>query len=102
MVSEVFVVWSCLFVKVRSLLKRFFHITGYVTTNTRYIALVEDVIAPENVQLQKSRENDLKTLIVSKRLYRLPSLLQIIADQQLMTLCASSNRQMCMDCILRV
>eukprot|EP00970_Alexandrium_tamarense_P014365 scaffold4049_cov204-Alexandrium_tamarense.AAC.52 len=41
-----------------------FNAYGYVTTNTRYIALVEDAIAPENVQLQKSRENDLKTLIL--------------------------------------
>jgi hypothetical protein len=36
-----------------------------VTTNARYITLVEDVIAPEDAQLQKSRENELKILLVS-------------------------------------
>ncbi|KAL3801409.1 hypothetical protein HJC23_007019 [Cyclotella cryptica] len=42
-----------------------FNAYGYVTTNARYITLVEDVFAPDDAQLQKARENELKTLLVS-------------------------------------
>lgn len=40
-------------------------VSGYVTTNVRYITLVEDIFAPEDAQLQMARENELKTLLVS-------------------------------------
>lgn len=40
--------------------------SGYVTTNAKYIILVEDVIPPDDIQLEKSRENELKILLVSK------------------------------------
>ena len=43
-----------------------FNAFGYVTTNAAYVAIVEDVIAPDNEQLQKSRDNELKTLLVSR------------------------------------
>jgi len=42
-----------------------FNAYGYVTTNANYVVIVEDGIAPDNVQLQKSRDVELKTLIVS-------------------------------------
>lgn len=42
-----------------------FNAYGYVTTNANYVTIVEDGIAPENVQLQKSRDNELKILLVS-------------------------------------
>lgn len=38
---------------------------GYVTINAKYIILVEDVIAPDDIQIQKTRENELKILLVS-------------------------------------
>ena len=37
---------------------------GYVTTNVRYVTLVEDSIVPENVQLQTSRDNEICVLMV--------------------------------------
>ncbi|KAL7521745.1 hypothetical protein ACHAWX_006423 [Stephanocyclus meneghinianus] len=40
-----------------------FNAYGYVTTNVRYITLVEDIFAPEDAQLQMARENELKTLL---------------------------------------
>mmetsp|Transcript_7123 Transcript_7123/g.11054 ORF Transcript_7123/g.11054 Transcript_7123/m.11054 type:complete len:185 (-) Transcript_7123:106-660(-) len=40
-----------------------FNAYGYVTTNANYVVIVEDGIAPDNVQLQKSRDVELKTLI---------------------------------------
>ncbi|KAL7440165.1 hypothetical protein ACHAXM_007051 [Skeletonema potamos] len=40
-----------------------FNAYGYVTTNANYVTIVEDGIAPENVQLQKSRDNELKILL---------------------------------------
>jgi len=43
-----------------------FNAYGYVTTNANYLAIVEDGIAPDNVQLQKSRDNELKMLLVSR------------------------------------
>jgi len=43
---------------------------GYVTTNARYVTLVEDSIAPENAQLQKSRDNEMCLLMANAhRLY---------------------------------
>mmetsp|Transcript_15266 Transcript_15266/g.27751 ORF Transcript_15266/g.27751 Transcript_15266/m.27751 type:complete len:190 (-) Transcript_15266:319-888(-) len=43
---------------------------GYVTTNVRYVTLVEDSIAPENVQLQTSRDNEICVLMANvHRLY---------------------------------
>ena len=38
---------------------------GYVTINAKYIILVEDAIAPDDIQIQKTRENELKILLVS-------------------------------------
>lgn len=43
-----------------------FNAYGYVTTNANYLTIVEDGIAPDNVQLQKSRDNELKMLLVSR------------------------------------
>ncbi|KAL7494268.1 hypothetical protein ACHAWT_002990 [Skeletonema menzelii] len=40
-----------------------FNAFGYVTTNASYVTIVEDVIAPDNAQLQKSRDVELKTLL---------------------------------------
>jgi hypothetical protein len=40
--------------------------SGYATTNAKYIILVEDVIPPDDIQLEKTRENELKILLVSK------------------------------------
>ena len=42
-----------------------YFLPGYATSNARYIILVEDAIAPDDVQLLKSRENELKILMVS-------------------------------------
>lgn len=43
---------------------------GYVTTNAKYVTLVEDSIAPENVQLQTSRDNEICVLMANvHRLY---------------------------------
>lgn len=42
-----------------------FNAYGYVTTNVSYLTIVEDGISPDNVQLQKSRDIELKTLLVS-------------------------------------
>ena len=42
-----------------------FNAYGYVTTNANYVTIVEDGIAPDNVQLLKSRDVELKTLLVS-------------------------------------
>ena len=42
-----------------------FNAYGYVTTNASYVTIIEDGIAPDNVQLQKSRDVELKTLLVS-------------------------------------
>lgn len=39
--------------------------SGYATTNAKYIILVEDAIAPDDIQIQKTRENELKILLVS-------------------------------------
>jgi hypothetical protein len=41
--------------------------TGYVTTNARYVTLVQDSIAPEHVQLQTSRDNEICVLMVRLR-----------------------------------
>jgi hypothetical protein len=38
---------------------------GYLTTNAKYVTIVEDGIAPDNTQLQKSRDNELKIMLVS-------------------------------------
>ncbi|KAL9182034.1 hypothetical protein ACHAXT_012377 [Thalassiosira profunda] len=38
---------------------------GYVTTNARYITLVEDSIAPEKEQLQKARDGEVCTLMAN-------------------------------------
>jgi len=40
-----------------------FNAYGYVTTNVTYVTIVEDGIASDNVQLQKSRDVELKTLL---------------------------------------
>jgi len=40
-----------------------FNAYGYVTTNASYVTIIEDGIAPDNVQLQKSRDVELKTLL---------------------------------------
>ena len=40
---------------------------GYVTTNARYITLVEDSIAPEKEQLQKARDGEVCTLMVRQK-----------------------------------
>lgn len=40
-------------------------VTAYVTTNVRYISLIEDKIASDNPQVLKSHDNDLKNLFVS-------------------------------------
>mmetsp|Transcript_5283 Transcript_5283/g.9705 ORF Transcript_5283/g.9705 Transcript_5283/m.9705 type:complete len:209 (-) Transcript_5283:491-1117(-) len=43
---------------------------GYVTTNVKYIALVEDAIPPENVQFQTSRDSEICVLMANvHRLY---------------------------------
>ena len=42
-----------------------FNAYGYVTTTTTYLAIVEDAISPDNVQLQQSRDNELKKMLVS-------------------------------------
>mmetsp|Transcript_10930 Transcript_10930/g.16644 ORF Transcript_10930/g.16644 Transcript_10930/m.16644 type:complete len:188 (+) Transcript_10930:97-660(+) len=43
---------------------------GYVTTNAKYVTLVEDSIPPENVQFQKSRDNEICVLMANvHRLY---------------------------------
>ena len=41
--------------------------SGYVSTNVRYIVLVENTISPENQQAQAARDGDLKTALVSPR-----------------------------------
>ena len=42
-----------------------FNAYGYLTTNSKYITIIEDGMAPDNIELQKSRDNELKTMIVS-------------------------------------
>ncbi|KAL7530137.1 hypothetical protein ACHAWF_003261 [Thalassiosira exigua] len=43
---------------------------GYVTTNAKYVTLVEDSIAPENIQMQKKRDNEICMLMANiHRLY---------------------------------
>lgn len=38
---------------------------GYVSTNVRYIVLVENTISPENQQAQAARDGDLKTALAN-------------------------------------
>lgn len=42
-----------------------FNAYGYLTTNSKYITIIEDGMAPDNMELQKSRDNELKNMIVS-------------------------------------
>ena len=57
-----------LFICARASIRIIMHIVcsfiGYVSTNTRYVVLVEDSIAPENIQVQKSRDHELCLLMV--------------------------------------
>src|SRR6056300_545486 len=46
-------------------LGNFFNAYAYLTTNCKYITIIEDGMAPDNMELQKSRDNELKTMIVS-------------------------------------
>ena len=39
--------------------------SGYVSTNVRYIVLAENTISPENHQAQAARDGDLKIALVS-------------------------------------
>ena len=39
--------------------------SGYVSTNVRYIVLAENTISPENQQAQAARDGDLKIALVS-------------------------------------
>jgi hypothetical protein len=34
-----------------------------LTTNSKYITIIEDGMAPDNMELQKSRDNELKTMM---------------------------------------
>mmetsp|Transcript_16105 Transcript_16105/g.38654 ORF Transcript_16105/g.38654 Transcript_16105/m.38654 type:complete len:191 (-) Transcript_16105:378-950(-) len=51
---------------------------GYVTTNTRYIALIEDSI--ENIQLQKARNSELCVLMANAHRFYTESLLNPFAS----------------------
>ena len=58
-----------LFICARASIRIIMHIIvcsfiGYVSTNTRYVVLVEDSLAPENIQVQKSRDHELCLLMV--------------------------------------
>eukprot|EP00584_Thalassiosira_punctigera_P003184 CAMPEP_0172539790 /NCGR_PEP_ID=MMETSP1067-20121228/10923_1 /TAXON_ID=265564 ORGANISM="Thalassiosira punctigera, Strain Tpunct2005C2" /NCGR_SAMPLE_ID=MMETSP1067 /ASSEMBLY_ACC=CAM_ASM_000444 /LENGTH=202 /DNA_ID=CAMNT_0013325525 /DNA_START=17 /DNA_END=625 /DNA_ORIENTATION=- len=52
---------------------------GYVTTNARYVALVEDSIPPENVQYQKSQDNEVCVLMANVHRLHTESLLNPFA-----------------------
>jgi len=55
---------------------------GYVTTNARYLALVEDAIAPENVPLQTTRDNEICVLMAHVHRLFTESLLNPFATPQ--------------------